>query len=70
MQLTRGPTQGRLTAETVNPDQMTVMIFYKDRRRDRELPVVAMGFTRKDSAATTLPDYLPNPTTGSIVPAE
>jgi hypothetical protein len=70
MQLVRGPTQGRLTAETVSPDQMTVMIFYKDRRRNRELPVVAMGFARKDSGATTLPDYLPNPTTGSVERSE
>ena len=49
---------------------MKVTIYLKDPNSTAEMPVVAMGFTRKDSAATTLPDYLPNPTTGSIAPAE
>lgn len=65
LKLVRGPAQGRLTAEAVNADQLKVMMFYRDRATDRDLPVVAMGFTRKDAGAT-LPDYLPNMVTGSI----
>lgn len=56
LKLTRGSAQGRLAAEKVNPDQMKITIYYRDRANDRELPVVAMGFTRKDSGST-LPDY-------------
>ncbi len=69
LQLTRGPAQGRLTAETVNPDQMKIMIFLRDRVNNRELPVVAMGFTRKDAGAIGLPDYLPGAATGSVTQA-
>jgi hypothetical protein len=70
MQLTRGPAQGRLAAEAVNRDQLKVMIFLRDRARDRELPIVAMGFTRKDSGIAGLPDYLPSDPTGSIARSE
>jgi hypothetical protein len=66
MQLTRGAAQGRLAAEAVNPDQLKVTVFLRDRARNRELPIIAMGFTRKDSGITTLPDYLPGDPTGSI----
>jgi hypothetical protein len=59
MQLVRGPAQGRLTAEAVNVDQLKIVIFSRDRARNRELPVVAMGFTRKDSGLAALPDYRP-----------
>lgn len=69
LQLTRGAAQGRLTAETVNADQMKIMIFYRDRKNNRELPVVAMGFTRKSAGAIGLPDYLPNVVTGSVRPS-
>ncbi len=65
LKLVRGPAQGHLTADAVNADQLKVMMFYRDRAHDRDLPVVAMGFTRKD-AGTTLPDYMPNMVTGSI----
>lgn len=48
LKLVRGATQGRLSAETIGKDQMKVVIYYRDVKNDRELPVVAMGFTRKD----------------------
>lgn len=69
LQLTRGPAQGRLTAETVNPDQMKITIFLRDRANDRELPVAAMGFTRKEAGAIGLPDYLPEAMTGPVTRA-
>jgi len=69
LQLTRGPAQGRLTAETVNPDQMKITIFLRDRANNRELPVAAMGFTRKAAGAIGLPDYLPGAVTGSVTQA-
>ncbi|HEX9904094.1 MAG TPA: hypothetical protein VGA77_03940 [Propylenella sp.] len=52
LKLVRGSTQGRLTAETSSPDQMKVVIYYRDVRRDRELPVVAMALSRTESAAS------------------
>ncbi len=67
LKLMRGALQGRLVAETVNADQMKVMMFYRDVPNDRELPVVAMGFARK-GATDKLPDYLPDFVTGSIKP--
>ncbi len=70
MQLARGSAQGRLTAEAVNGDQLRIVIFYRDRARNRELPVVAMGFTRKDSGVAGLPDYLPRPPAGSVARTE
>lgn len=48
LRLVRGAAQGRLAAETVGADQMKVTIFYKDPNSANEMPVVAMGFTRKD----------------------
>jgi hypothetical protein len=48
LKLVRGSTQGRLAAETIGEDQMKITIYYRDIKNDRELPVVAMGFTRKD----------------------
>ena len=68
MQLMRGAAQGRLTAEAVNPDQLKITMFY--RFRGQEIPVVAMGFTRKDSGLAGLPDYLPREATGSIARTE
>jgi hypothetical protein len=65
LKLSRGTAQGRLAAETVNADQMTITIFFRDRANNRELPVVAMGFTRKDTGAT-LPDYKSGVVTGSM----
>ena len=65
MQLSRGPIQGRLSAEAVNADQMVVMLYYHSRLQNRDVPVVAMGFTRKD-AGMTLPDYLPETLAGSV----
>jgi hypothetical protein len=65
MRLIRGAAQGRLTAEAVNRDQLRVMMYYYDRANDRELPVVAMGFTRSEAGAMGLPDYMPE-VTGSI----
>ena len=64
LQLTRSGVQGRLTAEAVSPDQMTITIFYRDRASNRELPVVAMGLARKNSGEA-LPDYLSGVVTGS-----
>ena len=57
LNLSKGAVQGRLSAETVSRDQMKITIFYRDTANDRELPVVAMGFTRKDVI------------TGSLAPA-
>lgn len=47
LKLVRGATQGRLTAETVGKNEMKVVMYYKTSSGD-EVPVVAMGFTRKD----------------------
>ena len=69
LRLSRGVAQGRLAAETVNSDQMRVMMFYRDRANNRELPVVAMGFTRKEASAMGLPHFLPEVLTGSLSPA-
>ena len=54
LNLTRGPTQGRLQADTVSGDQMRVTIYVSDPNSDRELPVVAMGFTRKQAITGSL----------------
>jgi hypothetical protein len=68
LRLVRGSAQGRLAAETVTPDQMKVTIFYRDRARNRELPVVAMGLARKDAEAP-LPEFAP-PAGGSASRSE
>jgi len=47
LKLVRGSTQGRLTAETLGRDQMKVVMYYKTSSGD-EVPVVSMGFTRKE----------------------
>ena len=65
LKLSRGTAQGRLAAEPVNQDQMTITIFFRDRANNRELPVVAMGFTRKDTLGT-LPDYKANLAAGQF----
>jgi hypothetical protein len=44
---------------------MVVMLYYHSRLQNRDVPVVAMGFTRKD-AGMALPDYLPETFTGSV----
>lgn len=66
LKLARGSTQGRLAADAVNADQMKIVIFYSDRANSRELPVAAMGFTRKGAEALGLPDYVPDIMTGSL----
>lgn len=66
LRLSRGTTQGKLVAEAVNADQMTVMLSVRDRVNERDFPVVAMGFTRKTASELGLPKYMPD-VTGSIV---
>lgn len=56
LQLTRGAAQGRLTAEAVTPDELRIVIFYVDRANNRELPVAAMGLTRKGAQTFGLLD--------------
>ena len=48
LKLIRGSTQGRLAASTVGRNEMKVMIYLKDPNSTAEMPVVAMGFTRKE----------------------
>ena len=65
LQLTRGAARGRLVAEPVNADQMRVTMYISEPASKREIPVAAMGFTRKGTGGT-LPQYLPEVTTGAI----
>jgi hypothetical protein len=51
LDLSRGSVQGRLAAEAIGSDEMRVIIFYRDPTANRELPIVAMGFTRSQSGA-------------------
>jgi hypothetical protein len=48
LKLVRGATQGRLAASTVGRNEMKVVIYLKDPKSTAEMPVVAMGFTRKE----------------------
>ena len=48
LKLVRGSLQGRLAASTIGKDQMKVTIYIKDPKSTNEMPVVAMGFTRKE----------------------
>jgi hypothetical protein len=48
LKLVRGQTQGRLAASTIGKSQMKVIIYLKDPNSTNEMPVVAMGFTRKE----------------------
>jgi hypothetical protein len=48
LKLVRGSTQGRLAASTVGKNEMKVTIYLKDPKSTAEMPVVAMGFTRKE----------------------
>lgn len=48
LRLTRGSEQGRLALETIGPNEMKAVIYYRDPRSKTELPVAAMGFTRKE----------------------
>jgi len=66
LRLMRGNMQGRLTASTVGPDQMKVMLYYRDPASNREQLAAAMGFARPD--ANSLPRYMPDVITGSITP--
>ena len=66
LRLSRGQTQGKLLADAVGSDQMKVLLSVRDKARNRDFPVVAMGFTRKSASALGLPDYMPEPLTGSI----
>jgi hypothetical protein len=61
LRLMRGATQGRLTAEKLDPDQLKVVIYYRNPLDRSELPVVAMGFTRAASNGSDI-------VTGSITP--
>jgi len=47
LKLVRGAMQGRLTAETVGKSDMKIVMYYKTKSGD-EVPVVSMGFTRKE----------------------
>jgi hypothetical protein len=44
----RGATQGRLSAQTIGKNEMKVIIYLKDPKSPAEMPVVAMGFTRRE----------------------
>ena len=48
LKLVRGSSQGRLAASTIGRNQMKVIIYLKDPNSTNEMPVVAMGFTRKE----------------------
>ena len=63
MKLSRGTAQGRLMAEPVGDDELKVIISLYDRRNNREIPIVAMGFAKK-SKFDLLADE--PPVTGSI----
>jgi hypothetical protein len=47
LKLIRGATQGRLTAETIGKSELKVVMYYK-MKSGEEMPVVSMGFTRKE----------------------
>jgi hypothetical protein len=66
LQLSQGPAKGRIMAEAVNADQMKVTMYVLDRAHNREVAVMAMGFTRKEAGAAGLADYLPEIPTASI----
>lgn len=55
MRLMRGPARGSLDAAPIGDKQMKVVLSLYDRRNDRHVPVVAMGFTRKEAADMGLP---------------
>lgn len=55
MWLSRGELQGELVASPAGDKKMTVTISLIDHRRDRKIPVVAMGFAR--DGADGLPPY-------------
>jgi hypothetical protein len=48
LKLVRGATQGRLSAQTIGKNEMKVIIYLKDPKSPAEMPVVAMGFTRRE----------------------
>lgn len=66
MRLSRGTIRGNLVAEPVNGDQMRVLMTLIEPLGTREVPVVAMGYVRKEAAAIGLPPYVPDVVTGSI----
>lgn len=57
MWLSRGELQGELVASPAGKSKMTILISLIDHRRDRKIPVVAMGFARE--GADGLPPYDP-----------
>ncbi len=57
MWLSRGQLQGELVASPAGKSKMTILISLIDQKRDRKIPVVAMGFARKGS--DSLPAYDP-----------
>ena len=63
MWLSRGQLQGELVASPAGKSKMTILISLIDNKRDRKIPVVAMGFARKGS--DSLPVYDPL-VTGSL----
>ncbi len=52
LKLMRANAQGRLMAETLDHDQMKVVIYFRNPVDRSELPVVAMGFTRAESVGS------------------
>lgn len=63
MWLSRGELQGELVANPAGDKKMTITISLIDHRRDRRIPVVAMGFAR--DGVDGLPPYDPL-VTGSL----
>jgi hypothetical protein len=49
LKLVRGSAQGRLVAEPVGTDEMRVLISLYDRRNNRDIPIVAMGFAKAET---------------------
>jgi hypothetical protein len=48
LRLIRGSTQGRLSAETIGKNEMKVVMYFRNPSSGEEVPVVSMGFTRKE----------------------
>lgn len=51
--LTRGGVQGRLIADAVTPDELKIVVYYRDRSRNRDIPVIGMGFVRAGASSGT-----------------
>ncbi|MYZ49923.1 hypothetical protein [Propylenella binzhouense] len=57
LRLTQGILQGGMLAEPVGDMQMRVLLSFRDRANDRDIPVVSMGFTRKEASSMGLPNF-------------